>query len=246
MVNVFNFFKRKATLIAKTKTPNLVEVFPVVSAKDCLPSWYKDTPLTVTKGMCPVQHSITDKAATMKACAGINNLLRTGFILRAWEDISIVVYPDGRVTAVGTSTNPAIETHDKKQLPGCLQHYVVIKLRSPWFLYGDDTEYLFAPAPYHSALPRKYFVPSGIVKYKMQHVTNVFIAAEAAHEPYEIFIPAGQPLVHIIPLSNKDVEIRNVYDKDLNPFIPAAFFMLHGYSRYINGIKKGVLRRKRK
>lgn len=231
-------FKKKIKLVAVTSTPHLTETFPIVEAQSCLPKWYKSTPLAYEKGVCPVQHSITNKAATIKGCTGVNSLLRTGFILPAWEDISLVVYPDGAFSSVGAHTNPPTSAHDKRQLPVNMQNYTIIKLISPWYLYGDETEYMFTPAIYHTAITRNYFMPPGIVNYKYQHATNVFLAVEPKQEPYEILIKAGDPLVYITPLTKQSVSMSVKWDAQHIAQTPIDFFLFHKYQRYTNWLKR--------
>lgn len=231
-------FKKKIKLTAITDVPHLKDMFPIVSAEDRLPAWYRNIPLTYKKGVCPVPHSITNKGATIKGCTGVNDLMRTGFILPAWEDISIVIYPDGKFSSVGAQTNPPALGHDAQQMPPTMQHYTVIKLVSPWCLEGDSTQYYVTPAVYHTSLGRDFFMPSGVVSYEYQSATHVFIAATPKKEPYEILIKAGEPLLHIVPLTGKKITLEVKFIPNHKRLIARNFFLLHGYQRYVNWMKR--------
>ena len=232
------FFK-KIKLVAKTNVKDLADVFPMVPAGACLPNWYKDMKLSYTVGECPVQRSITNQKGTIKGCEGVNKLLTRGFVIAAWQDMSIFIYPDGRVSFdAALKDKISFEVHDARQAPPHWKDHVIFKLVSPWFLFGDETEYMLVPMPLHSTLPIEHFIPSGIVNFKNQHSTNVFFMVKPRAEVYEIFIKAGQPLVQLIPLAEKKVDLRVEYDAAFSSASPTRFFMLHAYRRYLNAIRQ--------
>lgn len=231
-------FFNKRKLLAKTNVKDLADMFPVVAAKDCLPSWYRAMKLTYTIGNCPVPHSIANKAPTIKGCDGIHKLLMRGFVIPAWQDMSIFVYPDKRVSFEAALKNRnTFDVHDVRQLPPHWQDRVTIKLNSPWFLFGDATEYLMVPMPFHSDLSIDNFMPSGIVNFRDQHSTNLFFSVKPKQEAYEIFIKAGQPLVQFIPLSADKIRLDVEYDRTFMSDSPTRFFLLHAYRRYMNTMR---------
>lgn len=231
-------FHKKPTLKAITKDPDLAQMFPIVPAKDALPSWYKDMPLTYERGYCPVHGSPANMAATIKGCYGVNQILRAGFIIPAAQDISIIVNPDGSVGYRGSELlENCVSPHSSEQSPPTFGKCAVVKIIGHWFI-ESDTRFLFTGVPYHNSLAVNYFVPSAITEFKNQHETNFFLALPIKSEPYEVFIRAGQPLIHLIPLTDDPVKLEVVYDPDYKERTLSRFFMIHGYNRGVNALKR--------
>ena len=237
-----SWFKRKSELRLKavTNLPNIADLFPIRPAKECMPNWYKDMPLTVEGNGCPVRRSITNQTVTVKGCYGVNTLLQKGFILSAWEDMSILVYPNGTFSVV--FARPALNaftTHPSIQLPTPMQHLSAIKIHSPWYMYTEEaTPFLYTPAVYHDTLGHKHFMPSGVLEFKHQHQTHVFLAVEKKSEPYEILIKAGQPLMHLIPLTEKHVSLECMWDPQHNQEGDLNVFLIHSYQRLRQTLRK--------
>lgn len=238
---IFNkIFKRQhTTLVAKTNKYGLVDLFPIVYAKDFQPSWTKDFASTYEiTNQCPVKNSITNRSSTISSCHGVRNLLDKGFLLRAWEDMSIVIYPNGSASFAGAGSKDAgAEAHDKRQIPDCFGNKVVVKLKSPWHFFCDNTQFLFIPPVYHNNLRSQGVADvMAVVDYKVNNTTNVFIIAEPKNEPYEIFIKAGTPLAQIIPLTDKKINLKNEYSEDYKTMNAPSFFFLRGYARLVKTI----------
>lgn len=233
---IFNkiFKKKETTLTAKTSKYGLVEMFPIVKAKDYQPAWTKDFPSTYENtSQCPVRNSITNRSSTINSCHGVRNLLDKGFLIRAWEDMSIVIYPDGKTSFVGAgSQNGGAEAHDKRQIPDCFGNKSIVKLKSPWSFFCDKTEFVFLPAVYHNNLRTQGIADAiAVLDFQYNSSTHVFIIAEPKSEPYEIFIKAGTPLAHLIPLTDRNVKLKNVYQEKIQSFFHPSFFLLRGYAR---------------
>lgn len=235
------FKRRKTTLVAKTAKHGLVDLFPIVRAKDFQPTWTREFPTTYEESQtCPVKSSLTNRRSTLSSCHGVRNMLDKGLLIRAWEDMSVVVYPDGGASFVGAgSSNSGAEVHDKRQMPDSFGNKVVIKLKSPWSFFCDETEFVFLPAIYHNTLRSQGVADiMGVLDFKYNSSTHVFIIAEPRAEPYEIFIKAGTPIAHLIPLSSNDVEIQNEYHPNLKTLHPPSFFLLRGYTRMVKALGK--------
>lgn len=220
------------TLTAITTKQGLVDLFPIVPASECLPKWVAATKFSYEKSKeCPVAHSPSNSAPTIKGCHGVMNVLNRGFLIPAWEDMSIVVYPDRAVSFVGAgSGNIGMTRHDDRQKPSSFKDKIIVKLHSPWFFYCDSTEFMFLPATYHNNLGGVSCLHA-LVDFENMPSTNVFLAFDPADEPYEVFIRAGTPLAHVVPMTANDVVVVNVYDPDHKPLASRSFFFLRPYQR---------------
>lgn len=228
---MFGLFKRKSQLIAKTDIPGLNEKFPVVEAKKFHPSWYKAMDMSFERGKCPVK-TIANMNTTVKGCYGVKTLLRSGFIVRAWSDMSILVYPNGVIGfATACPNKDTHKVHDLREAPPFLQDKVIIKLHNPWFFYGDDTQYMYVPTSYHSHYSREHYMPHGIVEFKHQHRLHIFLCVEKRAETYEILIRAGDPLGQIIPITDKKVTLKTEFQEKLLNDSNSNFYFIHPYHR---------------
>lgn len=184
------------------------EMFPIVPASDVKPDWLSK--MRSREQLDPEIKSVTTSVPTLKACTGIRDTLETGFILRAWADFSIIIYPDGgfQFSQANAAPRPSIEIHARKQYEQVWANHTAIKLVSPWAAIEETgCRFMAVPPAYHSPNLVKHFMPHGILDFKYQHAVNPFILAEWGKEPYEIFISAGTPLLHLVPITDKKTNL---------------------------------------
>lgn len=224
----------KPGLTATTTRAGLIETFPIVEARDLLPSWYKSMPISYDNPrMCPIK-SIVRASPTIKGCMGVNDLLHSGFIVPSWQDLSLIVYPDGRFNINPSPGYPeSVHVHDIQQAPSTFGKCVIFKLLSPWHLKSDNKFYI-SGVPYHHPLSINYFVTPGIIGFKYQENLNMFVVAPLKSEPYEILIKAGQPLLQLLPMTEDDVPLELTYDPNYKPYAMSSSFIVHGYQRLLN------------
>lgn len=232
-------FKKKRKLNAVTWDLMSYQMFPIVPAKEIIPDWYKTMPHTIEKGYCPVK-SQANQASTVRSCYGINTLLKTGFVMRAWSDVSILVYPNGEIASATPNGTFNVTAHPTGQHTGYMDGYRFIKLGSPWYMFDEsDTKYMFTNLPYHSQLPLDYIVPTGILEFNYQHDSNFFLGVKVKPEPYEVYIPAGTPLAHLIPLTEDKIELNVEFDKNVREYAgPPGPFFTHQYKKKRHNLGK--------
>jgi hypothetical protein len=146
---------------------------------------------------------------TAKRCVGIVNLFTTGFILPSWTDFKIEMMKDGLFykhdPMNSLDANPHPEFMYWENLYKGFQH---VKISSPWLIREKSgVKFHWASPVYHNTEQHANFQTlSAIVDFKAQcntHV-NMFIKKGST-----LTVNAGDPLVHIVPLSENDVELRN-------------------------------------
>lgn len=220
------FFRRpKIVLDCFTYLPELTKLFPLVLAEEKVPNFYKKLPSTVRHNG-PIR-------GTMKLCPGISTLFKSGFIIPCWADIFIstennmlVWYPEDQA-----------EAHNAKQWgENYLKSYYHLKLISPWKIREKTgVNFVYTNTFWHDD-EFKPLVVNGVVEYKYQNTTSVNMLIPKTIFPKEFTIPAGQPLAHVIPMSDKEIVLK-LHE------VPAPEF--HNMWGYTFGLSGQYFRRKK-
>jgi hypothetical protein len=237
---MFNFFikRSKVTVDCFTNNINALEYFPVARASEFYPEWWKSLPKL---------HSTTDdngleiKRATMKSCDGFIDLYQQGLIIPLWSDLVIETMPNGFRYNFAEGGNNELGRHDYDQMSSEFMNYIHFKIMSPWRLQEKtDIKFLFFQPTYNnvSTLLDWHIMP-GVVDFSYQHATNINILAPRGRR-FEI--AAGCPMAHVIPLTDKDVEIKTHFldVKDMN-----HIELFYSNYPFFNGSYKKMKRLKR-
>jgi hypothetical protein len=203
---MFKFFikRSKITVDCFTSNINALEYFPIAQASEFYPEWWKSLPKF---------HSTVDengleiKKVTMKSCDGFIDLYRHGFIIPLWSDLIIETMPNGFRYNFAEGSHNEIGRHDYEQMSNEFINYIHFKIMSPWRLREkSEVKFLFFQPSYNnvSTLLDWHIMP-GMMDFSYQHATNINILAPRGKR-FEI--PAGCPVAHIIPITDKDVEIK--------------------------------------
>ena len=207
---IFKFKKSKLVVDCFTYSRAAYELYKIRKAV----LFYPET----IKKMVP-QYPIKDKATnitlnapTVKKCTGINGLYTKGAIMPLWMDY--IAQPRSCTrgeTALGT-TDPQwssrVVEHDTKQFSPLFDSYHHVKFGSVWNnVEKSGLKFIWMPATYNMeeyGLNDKIMVPPGLTYYDEQPQTNInlFIKKDAE----DFVLRAGTPLIHIIPLTEKEVE----------------------------------------
>lgn len=212
------FFKKKPIYLDCYTTHNHVyEMFKIESAKKHTPDWFKNLASTFTnpKSITPIP--------TAKTCSGVMSFLRSGIVIPMWCDSQF-----GYTTVnTGYSQNIQLVTQFSDQMTQCQVHvqdqigldfmppdtYIHFKVFSPWvFKCSEDIDWLWTQPTYNFKYPDSLTMLPGVIEFKYN--SNVFInfsmrKHNAAGGPNQIQIDAGQPLVQLIPITEREVIIRN-------------------------------------
>lgn len=195
---MIDIFKRRSTihLDCFTMIPEVVELFPIETSSKCLPQWWKELKSTV-------EYQGPERG-TLKRCPGIGDLFTSGFVIPAWRDFWFSTN-SGMLTIRPENT---ADIHHPSQWGSALKNYNHAKLISPWKIKEKTgTKFLFSNVFwYHN--DHRFFVPNGVVEYKINHTTNVNIVIQKNIFPKEFYINAGQPLVQCIPLTDKKIKLH--------------------------------------
>jgi hypothetical protein len=200
-----NFFIKRSKVIIDCFTDNLnaAEYFPIAESNNFYPDWWKNLPKTHVVGE---SSGIEIAKSTMKSCDGFIALYKQGFMIPLWSDLIVETQANGfRYTFADEISH--IGSHDYDQMSTEFMSYIHFKIQSPWFLKeSKGIEFLFTQPTYNQvkSLSDWHILP-GIVDFKYQRATNINFVASRGRR---IQINAGHPVAHLIPLTEKEIDLR--------------------------------------
>jgi len=226
------FFKPKVIhLDCFTKQSDVYEFFPIDYSHKFYPDWWKSLPKVI-----PMMQP--QGLSTMKLCTGFNNFYANGITIPLWSDFLINIR--GKQTSWKFSDqNTEMMSHLFIQMNNYLNgdEYFHYKIFSPWsFKCKEDVNFMWVQSTWSFNKPEEIIIPPAIIDYKYQIGTNInfFGKYVAENTKKDILIEAGQPMVNIIPLSERKLKFHNhligqdEYNKIVMPYkIQSKFHSLY-------------------
>jgi hypothetical protein len=205
---MFDIFIKRSTINIDcfTANPGIHTHHPVVLANEAIPDWWKPM-----KGIVQVERfGIKHDAATIKRCDGIIGLYKNGVCIPLWSDIIIETNNQGEFRYLYSSEeNPPVNTHFKNQFSNYFDNLIHLKIQSPWlieektginFYFNQATWNLLHHAHHLNIVP-------AIINFKHQSSTHINLFMPKQENRVEL--TAGQPILHLVPLSDKKIILNN-------------------------------------
>jgi hypothetical protein len=203
---VLFLFKRKTIhLDCFTKHPYVYDYAPIRHASHFIPEWWRQLPKDVGRD------GLHDKL-NMKACAGFVDLYKVGVMLPMWSDLRIAMTPNGNVAYQYSDTKSSAGFHhpDQRGDFASEDQYINLKLTSPWlFRSKEDISWIMIPAMYANNDPGRYITCIGALNFKHQSGSNVNLLLPKKDVETTIEIQHGEPIAHVVPMSDKKVKVHN-------------------------------------
>lgn len=198
------FFKNKKIVIdAFTSSTNAYRFFPIQKAQKFVPAWWKNLHHSFEQ---KTDVGLTIQRPTIKRCEGLISLYKEGMVIPLWSDV--VIETAGNSVKYAFADNQSeIGNHPYEQMSPEFQHYIHAKFISPWRLREiTGVNFMFLQPSWNQInfLNDVHTLP-GVVDYKFQNTSNVNVLLA---KNKRISIAAGDPIAHIIPLTDKDFEVR--------------------------------------
>lgn len=142
-------------------------------------------------------------------CPGMLDWYNAGYIIPAWTDITIKANRAGTVVKEFSHVGQPIDKMNLKLTTGMLDledsvKFEITKIPCPWAIetkVGYSAHVI--PPLFHSPFLKDLFVYPGTVDYDgFPQVNFIFTALREC----EIFIPAGTPLLQIIPFKRETID----------------------------------------
>lgn len=204
---MFFFKKNKVVLDAYTAMPLLTQMAPIQPINKFLPQWWKDLPRTID--VKRADHQITTKRGTLKVCDGFLDYNKTGFIIPMWSDLKISTTKSGKWSYAFPAEDPyPIVDHPSNQYGEHFSNFINMKFVSPWlFEENQGIDFFWTSPTWHMSQHwGKMNILPATLNFKFHSSTNVPMFVPKRDDVIEM--KHGEPFVHIIPLTEKDVEIK--------------------------------------
>jgi hypothetical protein len=210
---LFFFKNKKIVLDCYTASNHAYDLFKIEPAKKFVPTWWKSLPATYKDDNC------LGELPTMKTCPGFNSNFRHGFIMPLWADAHLAIrqvgYEQWIIAGQSADASTQIVSHSPNQWGDFIDNskYMHLKINSPWiFKCNEDIDWMWNQPTWNNKAFDEYSILPGIVDFKYQSSTNINIITKKLdnnNQPNLVKISAGQPMVHLIPITDRKVEIRN-------------------------------------
>tara|TARA_B110000285_G_scaffold227330_1_gene288482 strand:- start:1667 stop:2431 length:765 start_codon:yes stop_codon:yes gene_type:complete len=209
------FFKKKTRIVDCFTSNQMVhDHFPIAPAKEFIPDWFKKLNSTYNVN---VDSTLRNNAVTVKRCPGITSLFNKGFVLPLWTDMKLDFKPlennqfEFRAETAAQDPTWGVEVHDSRQYTGLFENnFFQSKITSPWLIKEKSgLDFMFIEPTYTMTNPNIFTVIPGVLNFKYQNYANINLMTEITTPMQkQIHISAGEPLAHIIPLTEDNVELR--------------------------------------
>lgn len=204
---LFIFKKRKLVLDLFTYRQMIYDAAKPKLAPHFYPDWWKEV-----KTEMPTGNDLFP-TATIRRCMGLVEHYKHGFIIPMWSDLRVEVGAVGdnffraQVSDMTTPLNDHPAAIRGSYLPDT--HYQHLKLHAPWAAKcKEDVYWKWEQPTWSYRNPNRSIVLPGTIEYKYQYSMNVNMMFARQHEKSMIEIPFQQPLVHLTPLTERDLELR--------------------------------------
>ena len=195
--------KKKIVVDCFTSSKPAYELFPIDHAIKFVPDWWRNMPKEYEIGeLFP--------ASTMKRCPAVIETFKHGLMLPLWSDLAISTKGGNDWELKFSDPMCGIEKHDARQWDAYADpnKYMQFKLMSPWALRTkEDIMWSYSKPTWAFPPESTLNIFGGIISFQSQHSTHVNVMIPLAPAPNYI-VQAGQPMAHIVPLTEKAIEIR--------------------------------------
>ena len=199
--------KRKPVVLnCYTCRPDVFNFFPIVSAKQKIPAWFKKLPTPYYKGL-------DDNVQNLKLCPAVVELFCQGFLLPLWSDLFLEIGKAGTENyrwqysdrKSDIQVHPARDWGD--EFP--TTKYQHLKLDSPWFFEcEEDIRFLATSPEWQFDTLDGIHILSGVLGFNAQGTTNINMFARRDAEVRKKIIPCGTPIYQFIPLTDRKVVLK--------------------------------------
>ncbi len=206
---MFWFKKKEIVVDCFTVNPTIYTCNPIAPANNFFPAEWKSHPKFIrTKYHSDNTSNLEVDLPTIKKCIGFINLYNVGFMIPSWCDFGIEIREDGSYT-YHNAGDLRIDQHPRFQVWDTLyKDYGHAKIGSPWLLKEKTgVQFSWHQCDWHKTdVIDKFKIVSGVVDFKYQHQTNVNMFIKKGSS---VNFNAGEPLAHLIPISDSNVKIKN-------------------------------------
>ena len=204
---MFFLKNKKIILECYTHRPDVYEYFPIQRASKAIPEWWKK--LSSNLYLTPDKFV---ELPTMKSCAGFISYYNSSISIPMWSDCKIKtdlkedsinwLFSDSKTNAVSHHFGQMGEYFNSSN-----SRYAHMKINSPWrFKCKEEINFLYSGNTWSLDNPETIIIPPGVINYKYQFSTSVNMFVKMGNDI--TVLNAGSSLVHLFPLTEREVEIK--------------------------------------
>lgn len=205
---LFIFKRRKIVLDLFTCRQLVFDTSKPKNAAQFYPEWWKQLPRSVK-----LDAEDMFDTATMRRCMGMVDQFRYGFIVPLWSDLAVELAPVGftGVKAQFSDRVSTLSSHPQAMRGAYLPDtkFAHLKLEAPWVAKcKEDVKFTWQQPTWNMPNPEQYIVLPGVIDYKYQYSMNTNVMFVRGHEERRIDLRLGQPMAHVCPISEREVDLR--------------------------------------
>jgi hypothetical protein len=202
------FFKKKKLVIDAFCSKSFGHAYdyaPIDYAHNFYPDWWKNLPKIE---VAPEKFGAKDiNNLNMRLCGGIVDHYKRGFILPMWTDFYAKSDSTNTYSYQFSDSKSSCAFHPISQRKGFYEDHTNMKIISPWLLESEkDVYFTVMPAIWNHTTNPGYILPIGTLNFYNQKALNINFFIKP---PKEILIPFRQPVLHIMPLTDREIVIKN-------------------------------------
>lgn len=190
--------------------------YPITKAIKQTPIWWKLIPRARKHAVGSIQVDMP----TIKMCQGIIDLYKQGFVLPLWSDLIVEISKENKsINWYFADKITKMQQHNSIQFDPAFKNYGNLKIISPWHIVEKTgIKFIYLPCTWSILeLTDGFNQLPGVLDFKYQTSTHINILVNR-HWSENYQINAGTPTVQFIPISDKEIIIKNhiVSEEELN------------------------------
>lgn len=205
------FFRSRRPVVVNCYTHQgfMYEHSQIRPTKEFSPKWLRDIPAKL-----PIVDDELVEGKTLRLCSGLNQLLDTGYIIPMWADLKVRLGDRSHAQYKWALSDESLGAviHPPEQRGEYLPdtEYSHLKLDNQWTLHCDEPiRFAMIDNTWMWDKPDDVVIPAGILDFHYQHGLNVNIFFKRGDDDKTVFIPHGQPLAQLIPLTDRKVVFKH-------------------------------------
>lgn len=211
------FFDSNIDITFSTFDPYVLNNLAPLKGARAIPKWFKDTLPFNGEGSIS-EHFEPIKCPTIRRCPAVNDYFNTGITIPLWTDLEFYIDPAARHMEWRYSNVyegiQLVQPHDSSQFPALAGKYLHAKIISPWIAHCNKSIKWFQTKPAY--LTSEYdnqnvIFCDGVIQYKNNFVTHTNLFFPITSSSYTVKFTAGTPFQKIIPLTEKNVNMKVEY-----------------------------------
>lgn len=205
---MFIFSRRSKVILECFTHRDYVHIFnPIQPTSNFVPEWFSKLPATTNADNFVPR-------STIKKCPAVTNLILEGFMMPLWTDLALKIHnskQDGSYYEFQFADRfTSASDHNPEQWGEMWDNdiYRHMKITSVWRMKTkDEINFLWHHPYYHKIHECVQIIPA-IEEYKYQNSTNINLMIDMT-KASNLLLRHSSPLVQLIPLTEKKVEVKN-------------------------------------